>query len=456
MAFYNFQKYSPKFRMWLGYFLVMILFNGGSLSMQTCLAKGESEGFNSLRLPFGNPETRHDLIKVSLNEILGTHENRSLTSDEFFQELGKSDIILIGESHTNNQHHQLQKRVIEGLYERGFPVVIGLEMFNPSQNQALEEYILGLFPAEEFIDKTGWFKSWGHNFRYYRPIFEFSRDNRIPMYGVNIPHELVSKARKSGLASLSEEESRQIAPPDTANAEHRFLVNVMMQGVGAQSPETFAGIYLAQCLWDSAMGEGAFKLAQGFPKAKIVILVGTGHVAYNLGIARIIAARSALKTVSILPVDIPFKEDNVGGDRDKKPGKSDSMDKSVKRQFAVHLGHGADTPKIPHSIVSRGAADFFIGVPEEEHEEYPTLGLGLKDTPGGIAVSMIFPETLAEKKGFKMGDLIRRVNGESFASTIELKKRLSFLNWKDRPDFLIERDGKKLHLKFSLVPPDPQ
>ncbi|MBF0498745.1 MAG: ChaN family lipoprotein [Candidatus Riflebacteria bacterium] len=441
------QRFSPKSPIALSQCIILLLifFIGELVTMNACLAKEENQEFNSLRLPFGDPKTRLDMAKVTLNAIYSAREGHDIDSDIFFRELGKTDIILIGESHTSDQHHQVQKRIIEGLTERGFKVVLGLEMFNPSQNQALADFIQGSIKEDDFMDKIGWFKSWSHNWRYYQPIFAYSRDHRIPMTGINIPHELVTKVRKSGLESLSEDERRQIPTPDTTNAEHRYFVNAMMQGIGAQAPEIFTGMYMSQCLWDAAMGEGAMMAAQKYPGAKIVVLAGTGHVAYNLGIARIIGNRSSFRTTTIIPVDIPGQENETSKSADDKT-------KNSKRQFSVHLGPASEKSDIPNSIISRGVADFFIGVTEEKFEKYPTLGLSLKDSSKGMEISIIFPETLAEKKGFKMGDLILQVNGNSFANTVELKKWMTFLDWEDQIDFLILRDNKNIHVKFRLSP----
>lgn len=424
--------------------VILIFFCGSVLSMTHAFASENQDDFNILRLPFGREDHRCDLVKVDLNTIVSADTGKPTTAEEFFRKLENYDVIIVGESHTSDEHHQVQRRVIEGLSDRGHKVALALEMFNPSQNHSLADFINGAFPDSEFMEKTGWFRSWGHNFRYYQPIFQLARARNIPMKGVNLPSELVTKARKGGIASFTEEEKRLMPSPDTTNAEHRFLVNAMMQGIGAQVPEMFTGMYQSQCLWDAAMGEGAIKVADDIPDAKVIVLAGTGHVAYNLGIARIVASRSRLKVASILPVDIPHPTEAA-------PNEANGKKPDMKKQFAVHLGSAENAPQVPHYIVSRGAADFFIGVPEEPNEKYPTLGMSLKDGKEGVTVVMVMPETLAERKGFIHGDVLLSANGRVFAKVQDLKSWLTFMNWGDPVDFTIRREGRNKHLRFKMT-----
>jgi len=407
---------------------------GGLLPMIASAAE-ESQEFNGLRLPFGPADKRLEFVKVPVNAIVSTEENHEITASEMFSKLAQADVILVGEGHTSEQHHQVQKRVVEGLIRQGRRVVLALEMFNPRQNPALSDYVSGKFDDADFMEKAGWFKSWGHNFRYYQPIFSLAKRHHIPLCGINIPSDLMTKVKKSGIASLTPEERELVAEPDTGNAEHRFYVNTMMQGVGAEAPALFPNLYFAHCLWDAAMGEGAIKVAKAHPKAKVVLLAGTGHVAYHLGIARIISQRSGLKTAVVMPVDV------------RLPKKTD------KNPFEAHLGPNPEKPATPTVIVSRGLGEFLVGVPEEEFEKYPTFGMSLKDTPEGIKVSIVLPDSIAEKRGFKNGDLIVEFNGQRFADTTALRQWLTWINWGDKLVVKVRRAGRTRRLAFTLTPP---
>ena len=50
----------------------------------------------------------------------------------------------------------------------------------------------------------------------------------------------------------------------------------------------FQGMFRAQCTWDAAMGWNALQALKkhGGEKAIMVVLIGSGHVAYGLGAER--------------------------------------------------------------------------------------------------------------------------------------------------------------------------
>jgi hypothetical protein len=54
------------------------------------------------------------------------------------------------------------------------------------------------------------------------------------------------------------------------------------------STQMFDGMFAAQCTWDASMGYNAVQNLKKFggPRAIMVVLIGSGHVAYNLGVQR--------------------------------------------------------------------------------------------------------------------------------------------------------------------------
>ena len=264
-----------------------------------------AQDFDTERIPIGDEARKYDFTMVKMDKILNTITNKETSFDELISELSEYRIIMIGESHTNQLHHDVQFDIIKGLKEQGKDVRLALEMYNPSQDESLAAWSSGETDSSTFMEQTGYLDSWGHNYRYYKAIFDYVREKGIPMYGVNTERKYASKIGRGGLSSLTEEERAAIPEVDTSNIEHRFYVKVALQGMDAQMPKQFLNMYPAQCLWDAAMGEGAIKVAQENPEAIVVVLAGSGHVAYNLGIGRIIKDRSDLSFASVISVDIP-------------------------------------------------------------------------------------------------------------------------------------------------------
>jgi uncharacterized iron-regulated protein len=428
---------------------VFILLIAGSASLFA-----QEEEFNSDRLPIGDPERKFDFCAVKLNRIVDTQRNSEIAEDQLISELATLRIVMLGETHTIDQHHQMQLKVIRGLVEQGAKVCLALEMFNPNQDKLLNDYITQKIDEQTFLDDSGYYDTWGHNYRYYKPIFDYARDNQLPMYGVNIDREYASKIGRGGVASLSEEERMAIPAIDTSNVEHRFYIKVAMEGMDATSPDLFKKIYAAQSLWDAAMGDGAIRVAETHPNAVVVLLAGSGHVAYNLGIGKIIETRSELPFASLVVVDVPDTVEESLMMKVKKSIKDEEKDKpdeGKRKMPSMKMAHGAmDTT--PHKIVIRSLADYLWGLPAEEREKYPSFGFSLEEEPedGGFVIKRVIPGTLAEENGLKKGDVILTIDGATFKNVTKLKQHLHFKNWDDDIIFNILREEENLNITFTI------
>lgn len=420
-----------------------------SFLFSTLLWAQEDE-FNAERLPIGNPHTKYDFCAIKLNQIFDTNSNTNISLDQLIDRLKEVRIIMVGENHTSEQHHLVQLKIIKGLIKAGMSVCLALEMFNESQNEALNNYISGKTTEEEFLDQSGYFNTWGHNYRYYKPIFNYARENRIKMFGVNIEREYVSKIGSGGFDSLSLEEQKVIPEIDTTNVEHRFYIKVAMEGMDATLPAQFKKIYAAQCLWDAAMGEGAIKIARQNPASIVIILAGSGHVVYNLGIGKIIKKRSQLPFASVVAIDVSdtVKESvmmKIKKSLKQKPKKENKM-RLMQKMHATEAMNAT-----PYKIIVRSLADFLWGVPKQEQEKYPSFGFSIKEkSEHGFEIKRVIPETIAEKQGIQRGDIIVSIDGKSFDDVASLKKYLGFKNWNDSVSFNILRDGNNVKIEFVI------
>lgn len=264
------------------------------------------------RLPLGDEAKRYQYVKAQLNKILDTDENIVVDKEAMIDNLASKRIVMIGETHTNQDHHDIQLDIIRGLHERGKTVILALEMFNPAQDSLLEQWTAGKMTEDEWLRADGFFVTWGHNYRYYKAIFDYCRDNDIAIKGVNAAPKLASRINKIGIAGLSDEERAALPEIHLENQQHRFYFASATQGMDATMPSFFGNMYAAQSLWDTAMGEGSIKHALANPDAVIVTLAGSGHVAYNFGIGRIIQDRSELSFASVVAVDVDEDAEEFG------------------------------------------------------------------------------------------------------------------------------------------------
>ena len=113
------------------------------------LALQEGNPPDPLLLPIGSKGTR--IVRPGLTDM---RTGKQVTVEQFAEAAKGYRYILIGESHDNGLHHQLQADLITALAEAGRSVSVGFEMFTrPVQDQLLE-WSLGNQSEDDFIVKS--------------------------------------------------------------------------------------------------------------------------------------------------------------------------------------------------------------------------------------------------------------------------------------------------------------
>jgi hypothetical protein len=175
----------------------------------------------------------------------------------------------------------------------------------------------------------------------------------------------------------------------------------------------------------------------------MVVIVGSGHVAYGLGIPRRIqdemaaAGEAEIAVTTFCPATAP------------PPPKDDDPDG---HPMGGH-GHGMGPPPEKPARFARSLADFVGVFPDTGGiETYPTIGLRLKDEDGVPVVSMACPDTPAEAVGFASGDRILDLNGVRPENLTDLRVMLSDILWGQRLGFVVEREDTETEIAVLLFP----
>lgn len=213
-------------------------------------------------------------------------------------------ILYVGEAHYLFPDHVMELEIIKDLHKRGRPFAIGMEMFQRPFQNVLDGYIGGKIDEAEFLKGTEYFKRWGFDYRLYRPILLYARSENIPVIALNIPQEIVDKVFRSGLDSLSEEERKSVPSQmdfsDEAYKERLRKVFLQHRDVENFKTSSFDFFYQAQILWDEAMAESVDQFLRTHPHDQMVVLAGSGHLAYGSGIPKRAARRNGYDYAIIL------------------------------------------------------------------------------------------------------------------------------------------------------------
>jgi uncharacterized iron-regulated protein len=322
--------------------------------------------------------------------------------------------------------HDIQSKIIQALYEQDRNLSIGLEMFPVSFQEALNKWSMAILSQDEFIRESRWYVNWNFNFGFYEKIFKLAKNNKIPLYALNAPRAIIRKIRMKGWGKLSEDEKKAVPKPDVSHGEHRILIRTIFESMelphqmkGGDLDMVFESLYRAQSAWDEVMAFNAIQSREREGR-KMVVLVGSGHLLYNLGINRRAYEKNRLPLKTVICVVIP-------------EGK-----KSIK--------------------VTRSLADYVWGINEEQMPIFPSIGLRFKkfDRLDNLVIERKPIDGISKNANFEKGDIVLSVDGKSFSDINELRIYLAEFNWDDEVKFCLLRNAQQLEVLLKFQPPEKE
>jgi len=248
-------------------------------------------------------------IRVVLDLLPAGGKTSAISSFEgIIDELSKSRVIYVGETHTSLADHILQLRVIEALYARDPNLVIGMEMFPRTRQVALDQYVLGKGNMDEktFLKESDYFNVWSYDYRYFRDIINFAKANSLPVLGLNLEKKIVSNVFRSGntdnldsAALLSLPVERDL---DMEGYQQRLLMTYGAHIQGNHGKGNISGFLQAQALWDETMAENIANYLKSHPDKRMVVLAGSQHSRKDSGIPPRVKRRIDIKQSSVLNI----------------------------------------------------------------------------------------------------------------------------------------------------------
>jgi uncharacterized iron-regulated protein len=374
-----------------------------------------------LRMSLGDPARRDKDVTLVLDAAVDTATAEALGPDQLAARLDAARLVLLGERHTSIESHRVQLQVLQALHRRGRAIAIGLEMFPFTEQPSLDAWNEGRWSEAEWLEKSRWYEHWGYHWGYYRDVLLFARAHGIPVHAVNAPRELVTAVRKNGLTGLTPEQASRMPPKvDADSADHLALFKAQVGGGdalhGGMTDAAWKGMQAAQATWDAAMAWNAVQALKrrDDPRAVVVVLVGSGHVAYGLGIERQAGAWFDGRVASVIPVPVADDKGETGP-------------------------------------VRASYANFVWGVAREDAGAWPSLGLSTRAADGGRrAIIDVEKDGPAARAGLKVGDVIVRLDAATIDSREALSRQMATYNWGDIPSLTITRGGETLTVAVAL------
>lgn len=296
-------------------------------------------------------------------------------------ELSSTRLVFVGETHTRMDHHRLQLGVVEALQRGGHDLAIGVEWFQHPFQPALDDFLAAGIDEAEMLERTGYFERWRYDYRLYRPIIQFARDNNIPLLALNAPQELTAAVSRHGVDAVPDE-LRPLLPSsyDRSNITYEHALKTVFDVHDKAEEDSFSRFVDVQLTWDETMAEQAADYLRAHPEKTLVVFAGAGHISYGAGIPDRVQRRLSVPAVTLLPADIGAREPD--------------------------------------------SADIFVATEKEELPAPGLLGVFLRNDGNGLVISAFSDPSGAQEAGLRIGDRLLSVDGTPVPHLSALKLAL--------------------------------
>jgi uncharacterized iron-regulated protein len=241
--------------------------------------------------------------------VVKPDKTRSL--HQTMKQLDDARVVLVGETHTRYDHHLVQLEILKQLYQKSPNIALGVEWFQQPFQEHLDAYIAGDITEKEMLRLTEYFTRWRYNYRHYRPILQFARENRIPVIALNASRELTKALAHTDPDDLPEELKSQLPGSyDWSDKDYEKRVRDVFE-LHPEYQGEFENFMRSQLTWDESMAERASQYLQENPDSTMLVLAGSGHIMFGSGIPNRIQRRIETEPVTVLVSDdhLPVAKD---------------------------------------------------------------------------------------------------------------------------------------------------
>ncbi len=357
-----------------------------------------------------------DLGELKEGEILHLPTGLTVSVEQMIDTVSGSRVIYVGETHDNLEAHRIQLEIIRRLQEK-FPgrISVGMEMFRRSAQDDLDRWHRGNLTDKHF--RKLFRKNWGRGYGLYQPIFEYLKENSIPLIGLKSSRDLEQQFRDGG------PDQEGMPEIDTGDDYHRAY-SMSLFGGNDTHTEVVSKPYQMLLLWEESMAETVanFLKNEANRDRKLIVLAGGFHVQYGYGIPKRAFRRVPHAYSIILPAvtEIPKELKN----REMKM-------KSV---------------SIPLYASDFGWKVNYIVPPPNRIR----LGVYLEELENGLKVLKVEKDSNAERMNLQKDDVLIALDGNELSDVEDLATRLQKHQLGDTVRLKIQRGNSEQEVSGVL------
>lgn len=246
-------------------------------------------------------------------------KNRSYIDEAvLLTRINTTNVVLLGETHDNSQHHDLQQKLLKARVESGERPALMMEQLNAENQPELDTALAGSNRDEVLKSVNGLIKF--TDWQSYSPLLAIAIDNKLPVIAANISSQRLQPVIWRGYDAYDANELKRLAVEEVwSEGRQKYLVNHMGGAhCGQIRDDLRAGLSRGQRLRDAFMTDSAVaSIGHG-----VVAIVGRDHARRDIGLPLYFAARApsaSLLSIGFVEV-VPEQTDPRGYETETATG----------------------------------------------------------------------------------------------------------------------------------------
>lgn len=194
-----------------------------------------------------------------------------------YKRLRQADFVLLGETHSNPQHHRLQALVIDRLVAQGRRPAVVFEMFEREHQSAIER-ARELNPADASrIARDTRMAERGWPSELYKPLIENVLAHDLPLIGADVSQASMDELVAHGLQAFGADqvEALGLDAPLPARDLAAMRAEIVAAHCGHAPAQLIDGMVAAQRARDASLAD---RLMANAGRDGAVLIAGSGHV----------------------------------------------------------------------------------------------------------------------------------------------------------------------------------
>jgi uncharacterized iron-regulated protein len=221
-------------------------------------------------------------------KIWDTNSRRFIDEATLVGRMERANVILLGETHDNPVHHDIQLRLLREFIGAGFRPALLMEQLDSENQEALDRALAqedkqkALDSASRYIKFSDW--------KFYRPLLATAVENKLPVIAANISSQQLQPVIWHGFPAYDADAIKRVAVETvwSDSREQYMLRHIGGAHCGQVRDSLREGLVRSQRLRDALMADaGMGGIGRG-----VVAIVGSSHARRDVGMPLYLGARA--------------------------------------------------------------------------------------------------------------------------------------------------------------------